>query len=921
MAKVSPLIRSFNSGEFSVLMEGRTDIDRYPSSLRSMLDYIAAPQGAAIPRSGTEFINSIYDETSQSLLVPFVFSETDFYMIEFAAGRIRFFTEDGALVKTPVLINVTSVAPFQFKSGDLNAAIGDQVAFEGFPAMYNLNGEIGNITDKSGAGADTLYTVDTVHPPLPLLDTATGALVYSIPSPYGSDDLPLLFDLQSLDVVYLYHPKKRKQKLQRRDTYDWSFVDVTYIDGPYLTTNETLTTLVADVTGKATPDMTANAVPDGTCFGDSNYAAGPTASDFWYAFDDPSADSYWRGNVVQTGIIGYQASAAFVCDGYCIHVGINNDDVSYTSQDFAPSTWYFEGSNDGATYVTLDKQNNYVLYDNNKSAFFKIPNVTAYLYYRLRVLSCTRNGTVQPSVRSLVMRSPASTALNITASDILGINNDVGFLETDVGRLLRMEGSDGTWRQLVITAWTDSMHIAAQLLGEPFADLVPTANWRVGAYSETSGYPDVATFYQDRVWEGGCDQFPDLLSATNSGLYENFTPTSDDGTVLDTHGICVRLNSRKLSRIKWLAGGKDGLLLGTGSEERIVRPADNSGKVITPSNIKADPVSSRGSSSCPVAAIDQQVLFIQRGGRTVREFAYSYDIDSYKSPSMSQLASHLGVSSFTRMQYAAEPYSIVWFLRGDGTIVGLTYNRDENVVGWHRHSFSGAVIESIAVMPSSDQRQDVLWVIARRYVNGVQRRYIEKLTRFWDFDMVLNDAWYVDCGLKYSGIFITEVFGLQHLEDYVLYGLADGVPVGPLRVKDGSVVLPQPASVIVLGIGFDASCETSSLENGAQDGTALGKNARITNISALLWASYGGEFGVWNNDTNQIEFFPVQDQVPPLDASLDAPVQLATSLVGPLIPDGNYAKDKTISFRRRADTPLPLNIVAIMPQMNTQDRG
>jgi hypothetical protein len=67
--------------------------------------------------------------------------------------------------------------------------------------------------------------------------------------------------------------------------------------------------------------------------------------------------------------------------------------------------------------------------------------------------------------------------------------------------------------------------------------------------------------------------------------------------------------------------------------------------------------------------------------------------------------------------------------REDGTVVGLTYNRDEGVVGWHRHDFGGYV-ESIAVLPQADGLQDALWLVVRRTINGVERRFVERLTRF-----------------------------------------------------------------------------------------------------------------------------------------------------------------------------------------------
>ena len=896
-------------------MEGRTDLDRYPSSMRAMLNAVAAPQGPFICRPGTEFLNFTYEDANKSVFVPFVFSETDFYMIEFANNRVRFFTETGLLTYAPVTVTAMTTGPFTFTSAGLGASIGDEVAFSNFPSQYNLNGVVGKITNKVG----NVYTMDTVFPALATLTTFKVARVYHIASPYSSAQIVDIKETPSLDVVYLFRGGTKTYKLQRTDTYNWAFVAVALVDGPYLAYDDSIkTTLTLSATGKATPDMTSNTLPSGTCTG-SSFLAG---QDYYKAFDAAGNNTYWEADgagTAQQGIIEYDPASPFVCDGYSIQIPVNNADTSYTSKDYAPSNFTFEGWN-GAAWVVLDTQNNYVLYDNNKSVFFSIPNTTSYSKYRLNILGLTRNGNIRPRVKSLTMRSTTSAAgLTITASAVTGINNGLGFLATDVGRLIRIRGSDNNWRSLQITARASTTSITATLLGEPFPDLNPSATWRLGAYSDTTGYPNVGAFHDDRLYMGGSTSNPDFIAGSVTGAYENMAPTTAAGEVLATSGISIRLNSRRLSRVKWLSSNKDGLAVGTGSKEYLLRSQDSTNKTLNPKDgIKAVDSGSRGSSDCNIAEIDSQVLFPARGGRTLREFAYTYESDGYKSPSMSQLASHLGISPFIKQAYAAEPFSIDWCLRSDGTVVGLTYNRDENVVGWHRHDFGGFV-ESIAVLPSSDQLRDVLWLIVRRTIGGVEKRCIEKLTKFWDFDSVLADAHYVDCALRYEGTPITTVYGLSHLEGRTdVYGLADDIPVGPFTVTGGKVTLNTAASNIVLGIGFESYGVTSRLENGAQDGTAQGKNKRMQNISLLLWESYGGEVGTWNKDTQAVEWVPLD--TPAEDASEIETIALFSGILGPFTPAPGYEKDGSVYLRRPKDKPHPLNVVAIMPQMVTQDR-
>jgi hypothetical protein len=922
MAKVSPIIRSFNGGERSPLTEGRTDLEGYLSSSRQMLNAVASPQGPSISRSGTKFVNRVYNEGLTSRLIPFVFSEIDFYMLEFSHYRLRFFKDSGILTYAPVSMTVATTAPFTFLAVGLNAQVGDEVSLSGFPADYNLNGVLATVISKTV----DLYTIDLTYPASKPLVNATASRVYHINSPYSYLQINRIEDTASLDTVYFTHPDVKPYKLKRFDTYNWVFEAVNFIDGPYLPINEESTTLVRGGTGKITPNMTSNSQGGFVAFG-TTPAAG---SDFFHAFDAPDSDSFWQSSTDQKGIIGIQLPAAQSVDGYTIFAAVNNADLSYTSKDYAPSSWTLEASNDGTNYAIIDSKDNYVLYDNNKSLFFELDRPQTWSWFRLNIKSVTRNGPVKPCVRSFMLRSTQS-AQNITvnADSTVGINGGRGFLSTDGGRLIRIKDADGSWRSMKITSVTNATAVVAILLGEPFSTLRATSEWRLGAWSDTTGYPNTSVFFQDRTWWGGSKSYPDFLAFSEVGGWERMAPSSSNGEVLDDNGWAGRLNGSRLSLIKWLAAGKDGLLIGTGSQEFTIKSSGvgSAGKTITPANIQADSSSSRGSADVSPVPVDLQVLYVQRGGRAIREFAYSYESDGYKAPSMSLLSSHLGAKPFVQLAYAAEPFSIVWVRRDDGSVVGLTYNREENVIGWHRHDFTqddvhGAV-ESIAVIPSVDGLQDILWLVVRRWVNGTEHRYIEKLTPFWDFNTSVQDAWFVDSGLKYLGTPINKVYGIQHLEGRQVYGLADGRPVGPLTVTNGSVQFAQgfSASSIVLGLGFDTLGETSSIEAGAQDGTAQGKEKRINLFTLKVWDSCGGEIGTYNEDENITSWVSLSELYPSVDNTEVGVVNLFTGILGPFTPHPGYEKRGSVFYKRPKESTLPFNIVSIMPQLNVQDRG
>lgn len=905
MPKASPMVRSFNAGEFSPLVEGRTDLDRHSSSLREMTNTVAAPQGPAIPRSGSFFLGDCMAHDARSELVPFVFNEDQSQVLEFGNQNLRIYDEAGLLIRPQESCTVTSTSPFEITSADLDAAIGDHIVFIGFPFEYNLNAVAYEITAKSG----TVYTIDATWPTgLSIPSDIEVAKVFEVVSPYETDELQELKHLQSLDVLYLTNINREPYKLLRKNTYDWEFEKIDFFDGPYMPIIKSNVTATINQSGKATPAMTSNSTPSGDAS-----ANGGTA---WHAFDEDEG-TYWQSSSNQTGFLTYHFDSPKVVDGYSIFMAFENSNTSFTDSDYAPATWFFEGSMDNSTWDVLDKQYDYVAYENGKSNFFEVKNDVAYNYYRISIKKVSRNGSVQPRIREFVMRTADVTDITITFSDTTGINSDQGFLSTDVDRLIRMKGTDNNWRTLKIKTITSTTEVVATLVSEPFLNTDTIREFRLGYWSGTTGWPNYAVFYQDRLWFGGSDVAPDLIVGSVVGDYENMQQTTTTGEVLDTNAIVVKLNSRKLSRVKWLEANNKGLLCGTGSQEFVLSSVEGSGKNITPATARAVESTERGSSDTTPVTVDNQVVYAQRSGRTIREYAYVFEADNFKSPSMNLLANHLGVSPFVKMAYAAEPYSIIWLLRQDGSLVGLTYNRDENVVGWHKHSFQDEEIESIAVIPAQDKLQDTLFLAIKRTVDGNTRRYIERVTRFWDFDMQISDAHYVDSAIKYSGDEITEVYGLQHLEGKDVYGLADNTPVGPLEVTDGKVELEHAASDIILGLGYESQCEISRLEAGASDGTAQGKEKRINNVTVLLWKSYGGEIGTFNEDTGEVEYVPIEY---PEDLSQVSDIALFDGTIGPITPALGYNKRGTVYFRKPIDSPLPFNVVGLMPQINTQDR-
>lgn len=339
------------------------------------------------------------------------------------------------------------------------------------------------------------------------------------------------------------------------------------------------------------------------------------------------------------------------------------------------------------------------------------------------------------------------TTVTLTASQAI-------FAATDVGRAVRLLNGS-TWGWGVITVFT-STTVVSVLIKSDFGAAASTSVWRLGIWSATTGYPAAITFFQDRLCFGGATNKPQRIDGSNSGDYENFAPTSTSGVVSDSNAISFTLNSNDQNVIRWMLDDEKGLLVGTAGGEWIVR-ASSFSTALTPTNINATRSTGYGSADIQAVRAGKATLYVQRSARKLRELAYVFQSDGFNSPDITLLSEHVTYGGVFAQAYQQERESIVWMPRNDGVLVGLTYSREQDVLGWHRHVMGGfgdatstyaPKVESICVIPHPSLDRDELWLIVLRYVNGAWLRSVEYMTKPWELGDRQDEAFHVDCGLS-----------------------------------------------------------------------------------------------------------------------------------------------------------------------------
>ena len=479
------------------------------------------------------------------------------------------------------------------------------------------------------------------------------------------------------------------------------------------------------------------------------------------------------------------------------------------------------------------------------------------------------------------------------------------FASTDVGRLVRFRDGYGE-----ITAFTSTTVVVITIIKDMGSSSSST-DWALGAFSDTTGHPSCVTFYEQRLVFAGTEAQPQTLYFSKSGDYESMDENRG-GTIADDDAIIYTIASNQVNAIRFLSATRT-LIVGTVGGEFSVS-GGGSDDPVTPTNILIKKQSNHGCANIDAIPVGNVTLFLQRAKRKIRELAYNFDVDGYVAPDMTILAEHISESGFNELSYQQEPNQIIWAVREDGQLAGLTYQREQQVVAWHRHIFGGvfstgnAVCETVATIPTNDKEYQT-WVIVKRTINGVTRRYVEYLNQF-DFNEDDNTEFnFLDSQLAYSGSATVTITGLDHLEGQTVSVLANGSTHPDRTVTNGSITLARSSTKVKVGLPYTSILQTMRIDAGSQNGTSQAKTKRIYNITVRLYESIGVEVGP---DLNNMEAIPFRSSAQLMDTAI--PVYTGDKEVE---FRGNYETDGHIYVRQTQ--PLPLTVLSLYPELITND--
>lgn len=409
----------------------------------------------------------------------------------------------------------------------------------------------------------------------------------------------------------------------------------------------------------------------------------------------------------------------------------------------------------------------------------------------------------------------------------------------------------------------------------------------------TPSQPAAVTYYQQRQLFAGMPSSPLSVISSQVGL-----PTSmrQSRPPRDDDAFETVIASPEFNQIRYLVPLDSLLILTTGAEWRTT---EGESEVYTPNTAGVRRVSTNGCAAVKPVVVDDSVLYVQAQGTKLREMAYSFVQDRYGGDDLTIFSDHLFRGrKIKQIAYSAEPDGVLWCVMTDGSLLALTYQKDQEVLAWTRHNLGGFV-SSVAVVPENGA--DVPYFCVQRGSS----QYIERLRP--SDPLTDEDTLSLDSHLTYSGSPVNQLAGLAHLNGRTVTAVADGVVYSGLTVTGDQVTLPYSASKVVVGLPYTSRAELLPVVG---EGVVRGDPKTISRVRAHVLNSRGLFAGVAPYTGGEPQMLEA------LSRSIDDGYGGQALYTGALEVQTHGSWDTESVLRIEQRDPFPLNVLAVEYQVD-----
>ena len=684
---------SFAKGEIGEQLYGRVDTAAYQVALRTARNTIVHPAGGIMNRPGLYVLGPVKDHSYVPRIVEFRFKNIDTHILEFGENYLRI-TRNNAHITYPDQ-NITSISQGSHTTLTVPSHGFDnglELFVTGVGGMTPLNGHRYLVGDATTNTFNLMDQVDGSYidsSSFPAYTSGgTVAPIYNLGTPYLKEDLPLLKFTQNKDIVTINHPSYPTYELHRNGLTDWTLVKPTY--APSVAAPTGLTAAVVGSTGSTTYKYKATAIDAATGEESLSGLNATTKTISGITKANPA--------VVTCTSHGFAHGDEVEIDGVVGMTQVNGRRFLVSNQ--ATNTFELNGLDN-----STEDSTGYDAYSSGGTANQTFVTIT--------------NGATTPD-----------NTISLTGA--AGVRK-YSFYKLSEGVWGYMGDGDPTGAGGTVT-------FEDKNIGPDLGTTPPTANnpFRlVGDYPGTSGY------YEQRQVFGGSTNQQDTNIFSQTGNRLNFgksSPTQEDDAITAT------LNSQRVNEVRWFVPGNDLIALTSDSEWRL---NSNGNAAFAADTLTQKPQSSWGSANIRPIVVGNTILFVTPNQASIRSLGYSLQIDGYTGQDMMQLAPHIFEDySLVDWTYARIPTPFIAGVRSDGKAPVLTFDQDNQVIAWGTWDTLGTIEAVASTRAQPTDRDETIYFVVRRFINGRNVRYIEYTSsrRFTD----VRDCFFVDSGVTFD---------------------------------------------------------------------------------------------------------------------------------------------------------------------------
>jgi hypothetical protein len=856
---------SFQAGELSPNLNARVDFAKYRSGCATLRNFFVDYRSGASTRPGTEFIRAASGGGSRIRLVRFQQSTDVSYVLEFGNHYIRFISNGGSIVE-PLPFGISDVSqsnPGHVTVGTIGFADTQMVFIDEVAGMPQINNRYFHIFNVTIDGFDlydgvTVLPVNTTNWP-PYGGGGRVRRVYTLDSPYGSEELPLLKFSQNAAVMNITHPDHAPYVLTLIAAFSWTLVPATFGSSalpPSITS-------VVPVPGAGT--VSYKYAVTGVDNNNQESEVGnvfiiTTALDLRVA---PGSNQINWGAV--TGAFAYN---------------IYGTSPSYSGQNFDIGGLGFIGSV-VAPVVQFTDSNVAPDFSQTPPTFenpFATIRPAVSSYFQQRLIYANGGGVDAATFWASKTGAPYNFDISnpIQANDAitgtlvsLEVNEIKSLIPMPTGLIALT--SNGAWQ---INGGAGG--VATQ--GGPITPVTATATPQ--AYIGADDTPPIVVNFDILFVQAKGSIVRDLTF----NIYQNIY-TGNDISILSSHlfyghRIEEWAYAEEPFKVIWVVRN-DGILLSL----TLVKEQDMYGwaRHDTQGNYMSVCTVTEGNVDATYVAVlrtthdGNRHVFIERLAERQFQFgaedAWCVDAgvstDSFHPQTTLLISATTGEVTMSADLVVFSPGSIGAVVKFGGGIIRIT------------EFLSGTAVKGIVL-------QEITDVIP----NDPQGRP----------DLAQSGEWSLD------GTF-NKVYGLDHLEGFEVSVLADGGVVNGMTVQDGSITLPGPVTKVIVGLGYQAQLQTMPLDLGNEANSVQGKRKKVAALTVRVKDARGVKAGMTFQTVTPIKEL---NRV----TTMGTPVRLYTSDER-IVMDPLWDVPGQICLQ--VDDPLPATILGVIPEVVVGD--